>query len=221
MAKILITSGPTRQYLDPVRYLSNASSGRMGRSLARAAIGAGHEVTVVTGPVSVDYPPQCDVVRVVTTDEMMTATASKFQHFDGLIGAAAPCDYRPTTVQSSKMTKTGDPIEIELVETPDIVATLGGRKRDDQWVVGFALETEDRRFRATVKLQRKCCDLIVSNGPSAIDADDNEIEIIDPRGEVLLKASGQKDHLGKLILFEIERRLIVATPLPPSSSPVA
>ena len=208
MARILITSGPTRQYLDPVRYLTNASSGRMGAALATAALDCGHDVIVVSGPVSVEYPQKAQVVNVVTTQEMLDVAHRAFEDCDGAIGAAAPCDYQPRKIETQKIAKTGEPIELHLIETPDVVATLGERKRDDQWVVGFALETEDRRFRAIVKLEKKHCDLIVSNGPEAIDSDMNEVELIDRQGDVLRVLSGSKATVAKGILAEINAQLI-------------
>src|SRR5919109_1600409 len=128
MPRILITSGPTRQYLDPVRYLTNASSGRMGRALAEAALALGHEVVIVSGPVEVEYPPEATVVSVVSTEEMLTAAAMEFERCDGLIGAAAPCDYRPVRVEPNKIPKTGLPVDLHLIETDDVVATLGAKK---------------------------------------------------------------------------------------------
>jgi phosphopantothenoylcysteine decarboxylase/phosphopantothenate--cysteine ligase len=208
MAKIVITSGPTRQYLDPVRYLTNASSGRMGAALAAAALEKGHQVTIVSGPVQVEYPSEVDVIHVVTTDEMLQATRSAFEHADGLIGAAAPCDYMPKHFHPEKISKTGREVMLQLVETPDIVATLGALKRSNQWVVGFALETEDRRFRAIAKMQRKCCDLMVSNGPSAIDSDDNEVEVLDPSGVVLATIVDTKDKVAVGIFDIIHARLL-------------
>ncbi len=208
MARLLITSGPTRQYLDPVRYLTNASSGRMGAALAAAAIEAGHQVVVISGPVSIDYPEEAELIPVVTTDEMLTAAVETFRHCDGMIGAAAPCDYMPRLVQTQKISKTGKPLTIELIETADVVATLGQSKRDDQWVVGFALESEDQHFRAIVKLEREHCDLMVSNGPSAIDADRNEIELLDANGDILAKMEGPKEEVARGILQHIDQRLI-------------
>jgi phosphopantothenoylcysteine decarboxylase/phosphopantothenate--cysteine ligase len=207
MARILITSGPTRQFLDPVRYLTNASSGRMGRALAEAAIALGHEVVVVSGPVDVTYPSTARVVDVVSTEEMLAAAGAEFEHCDGLIGAAAPCDYRPVRVESHKIAKTGLPIDLHLVETDDVVATLGQRK-GRRWVVGFALETEDRRLRALAKLEQKCCDLMVSNGPEAISAADNQVEVITPSGEVIASLDGSKETVAAGILAIIEERLI-------------
>jgi len=218
VAKILITSGPTRQYLDPVRYLTNASSGRMGAALATAALRLGHQVSIISGPVAAEYPSAADVLPVTTTDEMLAAAIEHFPACDGVIGAAAPCDYMPRMIHTQKIAKTGEPLIVELIETPDIVATLGERKRSDQWVVGFALETEDRRFRATVKLQRKHCNLIVSNGPEAIDSDQNRIEIIDDAGTVIRAMQGSKDVVADEILSTLDAVLMgagdAATPPP-------
>lgn len=216
MAKILITSGPTRQYLDPVRYVTNASSGRMGAALATAALNLGHEVVVVSGPVTVDYPASATVIPVMTTNEMLAAAVEQFATCDGAIGAAAPCDYMPRHVSTQKISKTGQPLTIELVETADVVATLGQGKRDDQWVVGFALETEDVRFRAIVKLERKHCDLMVSNGPTAIDAADNEVELLDGHGNVIEAIAGNKDHVAARLLAQIQSRLIEHPRHPPA-----
>lgn len=207
MARILITSGPTRQYLDPVRYLTNASSGRMGAALAEASLAGGHEVVVITGPVEVSYPSAAEVIPVVSTEEMMEASRTAFANCDGLIGAAAPCDYRPVKVQPNKIAKTGEPLALHLIETDDIVATLGAEK-GPRWVVGFALETEDHRLRALAKLERKHCDLIVSNGVEAMHALDNQVEIIDPAGRVLKQISGTKLEVAHEILAVIAERLI-------------
>jgi phosphopantothenoylcysteine decarboxylase/phosphopantothenate--cysteine ligase len=190
MARILITSGPTRQFLDPVRYLTNASSGRMGSALAEAALALGHEVVIV-----------------VTTDEMLAASTEAFANCDGLIGAAAPCDYRPVRVESHKITKTGEPLNLQLVETDDVVATLG-QKKGDRWVVGFALETEDRRHRALAKLEQKCCDLMATNSPQAIGAADNQVEVLRPDGTVVAALAGSKDKVAAGILTIIQDLLI-------------
>ncbi len=207
MVRILITSGPTRQYLDPVRYLTNASSGLMGASLTEAALALGHEVIVVSGPVDVEYPSAATVLPVVSTEEMLACAREAFEDCDGLIGAAAPCDYRPLHVKPSKIAKTGDPLMLRLIETNDVVATLGAKK-GTRWVVGFALETEDHRLRALAKLERKCCDLMVSNGVEAMHALDNRVEILNPAGTVLHQASGPKAQVAEKILGVIQRELI-------------
>jgi phosphopantothenoylcysteine decarboxylase/phosphopantothenate--cysteine ligase len=208
MARILITSGPTRQYLDPVRYLTNGSSGRMGQALAAAALARGHRVVVVSGPVAIDYPPQAEVRRVISTEEMLAACQELFPECDGVIGAAAPCDYRPLRVAEQKIAKTGQPLRLELVETPDIMATLGACKRRDQWLVGFALETDDHRFRALTKLERKSCDLMVLNGPSAMDAVQTQVEVIDRAGQVLARWEGTKRQVADRLIELIEVHLV-------------
>lgn len=208
MAHIVITSGPTRQYLDPVRYLTNSSSGRMGSCLAQSALDLGHKVTVVSGPVQVDYPSDATVIDVITTQQMLSATQELFASADGLIGAAAPCDYMPMHIAEQKLTKTGNGLQLSLVETPDIVATLGSLKRSNQWIVGFALETEDIRFRAIVKMTRKCCDMIVSNSAEAMNAESNSVEIILRGGTTIEQVEGPKKIVADAILKQIQAHLI-------------
>ncbi len=207
MARILITSGPTRQYLDPVRYLTNASSGRMGAGLALATQELGHEPVVVSGPVDVPYPVGCHVIEVTSTEEMLAAAAEAFGDCDGLIGAAAPCDYRPQRIEDHKIAKTGEPLELRLVETDDVVATLAAEK-GERWVVGFALETEDHRLRALAKLERKHCDLMVSNGAEAMQSLTNDVEVLTPGGDVLARLAGPKDGVARGILRVIQSHLI-------------
>ncbi|MBM4000573.1 MAG: phosphopantothenoylcysteine decarboxylase [Planctomycetes bacterium] len=210
MTRILITSGPTRQYLDPVRYLSNASSGRMGRALAEAALAFGHRVTIVSGPVGIEYPRGAEVIGVVSTDEMLDACRLVFPDCDGLIAAAAPCDYRPEVAAAHKMSKTGEPLALRLVETADIVAALARTKRPAQWIVGFALETEDHRLRALAKLERKSCDLMVVNGPAAMNAATNHVEVMRPDGAIVEELSGTKEAVARGILQAVQSLLIDA-----------
>jgi phosphopantothenoylcysteine decarboxylase/phosphopantothenate--cysteine ligase len=207
VARILITSGPTREYLDPIRYLTNASSGRMGSALATAAIEAGHDVVVVSGPVDVAYPDSAQVIPVVSTQQMLEACLEVFPGCAGLIGVAAPSDYRPVQVAQTKIRRTGGPLQVDLVETPDVVATLGSVKQS-QWMVAFALETEDQRMRALQKLERKSCDLIVVNGPGALHSTDTELEVIDPAGNVLASATGPKLQVARQVFEVIQERLI-------------
>jgi phosphopantothenoylcysteine decarboxylase / phosphopantothenate---cysteine ligase len=205
MPHILITSGPTRQYLDPVRYLTNGSSGQMGAAMAQAALAAGNRVTIVSGPVEVDYPPQAEVIAVVSTEEMLAEAKKIFPHCDGLIAAAAPCDYRPVAVAAQKIHKTGGTFCMELVETPDIVAFLSAEK-GHRWVVAFALETEDQHLRAMQKLERKNCDLIVLNGPEAIHAGITRVEVLDRTGQVLGDFEGDKSRVARDILQLVQSR---------------
>lgn len=208
MARILITAGPTRQYVDPVRYLTNGSSGRMGAALAVAAVALGHEVVIVSGPVHVAYPGEARVLPVISTEEMLDVCRREFASCDGLIAAAAPCDYRPHQVSLEKIAKTGKPLLLELLETPDIVATLAAHKRPEQWFVGFALETNDQHIRAMVKLEKKSCDLMVLNGPQAIDAETNHVELMDREGLILASVEGSKQKVAESILRVIQSRFI-------------
>jgi phosphopantothenoylcysteine decarboxylase/phosphopantothenate--cysteine ligase len=208
MARILITSGPTRQYLDPVRYLTNGSSGRMGKALAEAALALGHEVIIISGPVAIEYPSKAELVSIISTEELLEAAERLFPTCDGVIAAAAPCDYRPHRVESQKIAKTGAAITLQLVETPDVIATLGRGRRSHQWMVGFALETEDQRFRALTKLERKSCDFMVLNGPEAMESAENSVELIAPSGEVVEAFQGSKRDVADGIFRVIHARLL-------------
>ena len=210
MSRILITSGPTRQYLDPVRYLTNGSSGRMGCALALAAIEQSHQVVIVSGPVDVKYPRQAEIIWVISTEEMLAACRKHFPHCDGMIGAAAPCDYRPAKVQSNKITKTGDPLDLHLIETPDVVATLGAEK-DRQWMVGFALETENHQLNALTKMRRKNCDLMMLNEPAAMNSLENKVKILNRKEEVIATPAGSKEAVAREIIAVIEQTLIGTT----------
>lgn len=168
----------------------------------------GHDVTIISGPVEVAYPPEARVVRVVTTDEMLAEAVRLFPDCDGVIGVAAPCDYMPSEVAKHKISKTGERLTLHFVETPDVIATLGATRGPDQWVVGFALETDDVRLRALRKMIVKNCDLLVLNGPAAIDAHASEIEVFLRSGEVAATCVGSKVELGRKIVALIEQHLI-------------
>lgn len=204
--RILITAGPTREYLDDVRYLSNASSGRMGYALAAAATEAGHQVELVSGPVELPAPPGCTLHSVETTAQMRDACMSVFPECDGVIAAAAVCDYRPRNRISGKIAKTGDPIAIEMIETDDVLAELGAGKQH-RWVIGFALEATNARENALQKLRAKNCDCIVLNSPSAIGADENSVELIDASGGVVTTWSGTKSAVATELITWAARHL--------------
>jgi phosphopantothenoylcysteine decarboxylase / phosphopantothenate---cysteine ligase len=204
--KILITAGPTREYLDDVRYLSNASSGRMGYALAQAGLDAGHQVVLVTGPVDLKPPTGCDVRHVITTEQMRDASIEAFPECDGVIAAAAVCDYKPRVRTPGKMTKIGEPISIELIETDDVLAQLGG-SREGHWVVGFALEAENARENALQKLRAKNCDIVVLNNPTAIGSDNNDVQILDDSGETLSHLTGSKTGIAQDLIAWIAEHL--------------
>ena len=179
----------------------------MGQALAEAVIEAGHDAVVISGPVDVKYPQAAEVIPVISTEEMLEQCLRVFPTCDGLIGVAAPCDYRPKVVATQKIRKTGGTLDLHLVETPDIVARLGAIKQS-QWIVAFALETEDRHMRALQKLERKKCDLMVINGPAAMHAGTTHVEVIDPAGHVLAELSGNKHHVAREIFLIIAGLLI-------------
>jgi phosphopantothenoylcysteine decarboxylase/phosphopantothenate--cysteine ligase len=180
----------------------------MGAALAEAALEFGHQVVVVSGPVAVDYPRAVEVIDIVSTEELLEACQQEFPQCDGVIGAAAPCDYRPNIVATEKMSKSGGPLVVNLVETPDVIATLGASKAPHQWVVGFALETDDHRFRAMAKMEQKCCDLMVLNGPEAMDSKTNRVEILDVNGQIVDRLRGPKQTVAKGVLRAIQYNLI-------------
>ena len=201
--KILITAGPTREYIDDVRFLSNASTGRMGYSLVTAAINSGHEVVLVTGPVEQAPPDGCEVHRIETTDELRQRCLELFPSCDGVIATAAVCDYRPRARITGKITKTGQPMVLELVETSDVLAELGSQK-GHRWIVGFALESQDPRNNAMRKLRMKNCDVIVLNDTSAIGSLTNSVEILSPEAETIAAYTGTKQHVADCLLKLIE-----------------
>ena len=194
--KILITAGPTREPIDAVRFLSNRSSGKVGLGLARAAHAAGHDVTLVLGPVCrpLDLPDAVEVFDFASTADLQRILDHRFEACDVLIMAAAVADYRPARAIEGKTPRARDAaatMTLELEPTPDLVAGLAARKRDDQLVVAFALE-EDARLepRATEKMKRKRVDAILGNPLSTMEGDD-----IEP---TLFHLAGDADRPGRM-----------------------
>jgi phosphopantothenoylcysteine decarboxylase / phosphopantothenate---cysteine ligase len=200
----LITAGPTREYLDPVRFLSNGSSGKMGYALAEAARARGWTVTVVSGPVSIPAPAGVEMVRVVSAQEMYDACAARFAGCDLFIAVAAVADYRPVEVAREKTKKIGGRVGLELVPTVDVLKTLAATKRPDQSVVGFAAETTDIEGYARRKLVEKNCDWIVANDVSApglgMEADRNAVVILGRDGSRHEVPAAGKDVVAREIL---------------------
>jgi phosphopantothenoylcysteine decarboxylase/phosphopantothenate--cysteine ligase len=175
---ILITAGPTREYIDPVRYISNDSSGRMGFALAEAAHRRGHRVTLVCGPVSLPLPRGVRAVPVVSAADMLRACLDCWADHDALIMAAAVADYAPARPASQKLKKSAASRVLRLKPSVDILATLASRRRPDQVVVGFAVEDRSPRRNAEQKLRRKGLDAIVLNRPGAVGAERAAVEIL-------------------------------------------
>ncbi len=197
--RVLITAGPTREYLDDVRYLSNASSGRMGYALAEAARDAGWDVVLVSGPVEIAPPADCTIRHVETTAEMRAVCIREFGDCNGVIAAAAVCDYKPKERVSGKLSKTGEPIILEMIETDDVLAELGAAKQG-RWVMGFALEAQNPRENALQKLRRKNCDWILLNAPTAIGSAQNAVELLGPDGDTLARWAGDKRNVADSII---------------------
>mgnify|MGYP000241746240 CR=1 FL=1 len=167
--RVLITAGPTREHLDPVRYLTNGSSGKMGYALATAAVRRGWEVDLVSGPVELNAPAGVDLVQVISAQDMFEACASRFGACDVFVAVAAVADFRPKYRADQKQTKLETDSTLELEPTVDILKTLGGRRRNGQLIVGFAAETHDLDAKAPAKLIAKGCDWIVANDVSGRD----------------------------------------------------
>lgn len=177
--RILITAGPTREYLDSVRFLSNPSTGRMGYALARAAARRGHDVTLVSGPVPLTPPPGVRCVPVVSAADMLTQSRRAFQRCDAAIFTAAVCDYRPVRRNPRKLPKMRSRWKLELEPTDDIAATLGRIKRR-RITIAFALEDHDARAHAQEKLRRKHSDAIVLNSPASVGGTHIRAELYSP-----------------------------------------
>ena len=181
--RVMVTAGPTREALDPVRYISNRSSGKMGYAIARAAQRRGAQVTLLTGPVAIEPPQGVKVVPFMTTQELLDRALACAQEQDVIIQSAAPADYRAREIAPQKIKKQGgEDMTIELVENPDVAATLGRAKRYDQTFVGFAAETNDVLAHARGKLIKKNLDMIVANDVTApgagFDVNTNIVNLI-------------------------------------------
>ncbi|OGX84899.1 phosphopantothenoylcysteine decarboxylase [Hymenobacter glacialis] len=188
---VLLTAGPTYEPLDPVRFLGNRSTGKMGYALAEAFAAQGAEVTLVSGPSQLPDPasPRIRTVRVETAAEMFAAAAEVAPRADVWVFAAAVADYRPAQIAPEKIKKTGDTMTLELVKNVDIAATLGLSKRPEQFAVGFALETTNELAHAQGKLHRKKFDLIVLNSLRDAGAgfghDTNKVTVLDTAGQIV------------------------------------
>jgi phosphopantothenoylcysteine decarboxylase/phosphopantothenate--cysteine ligase len=208
MARILITAGPTRAAIDDVRFLTNASSGRMALGLVKAARTAGHDVVVVSGPVAVAYPAGVEVVPVTTTAEMLAACLERLPRVDGVIAAAAPCDFEPVAHVPGKIPRRGTTLLLRLKPTVDVIATVARKARGNQWMVAFALEPGADPRRALEKITTKRCDLIVVNDLSAVDAAKTAVTVYDRSHARVGDTSGTKTAVSRWLIRLIEKRLM-------------
>ena len=198
--RILITAGGTREYIDPVRFISNASSGRMGYALARAALKAGHKVTLITAPTNQSPPSDVKLVKVETTAQMFEAVKKHFEKCDCLIMAAAVADYTPAQPAKTKIKKTAKHLTLKLKPTTDILKWAGGHKRKNQSVIGFALEDKAVRARAEKKLREKNLDMIIANNYAAIGAEESTVQIKTPDREWLRLPQASKARIAQEII---------------------
>lgn len=205
---VLVTAGPTREMLDPVRFLSNRSTGRMGYALAEAAARRGARVVLVSGPVELPAPSGVQLVPVVSTQDMFEAVTENARTADIVIQAAAPADFTPERVAPQKIKKTGADMAVSLVSTPDIARTLGESKRPGQILVAFAAETENALENARGKRMRKNADLIVVNDVTKPGAgfagDTNIVTVISADGETEYPVMSKRD-VAEAILDQVCR----------------
>lgn len=212
--KILVTAGPTQEPVDPVRYLTNHSTGKMGYAIARVCSFRGADVTLVTGRTSLSRPLFVDVAEVTTAREMYEAVTERFSDQDIVIKAAAVADYRPKEVSDEKVKKSDGEMVIELERTDDILKYLGLHKREDQFLCGFSMETENMLGNSRVKLAKKNLDMIVANNlkvPGAgFAGDTNVVTLITQDGEVDLPLLSKEETAVRIlnkILEEISRKM--------------
>ena len=207
--EVVVTAGPTVEPLDPVRFITNRSSGKMGYALAAAARARGADVTLISGPTALDAPAGVNVVRIRTTQELYDAVMAH-AGADVVIQAAAPADYRAREVSPTKIKRTGETLMVELVPNPDIAAALGERKRAGQTLVGFAAETNDVVANAQGKLRRKSLDLIVANdvtrAGAGFDVDTNIITLIDAGSTRELPLMTKREAADKILDRVLELR---------------
>ncbi|MGZ5538373.1 MAG: phosphopantothenoylcysteine decarboxylase domain-containing protein [Chthoniobacterales bacterium] len=216
--KFVVTAGPTREPIDPVRFISNRSSGKMGYAIAEAAIEAGHEVTLISGPTALAAPKNARVIKITTADELYDAVHEHAPNCDVLVMCAAVSDYKPIEALAQKLPKQRGEFSLRLTATRDILASLPNESRP-YLVVGFAAETHDMEASALRKLRAKNCDLIVANDVSRADvgmeSDENAVEIFCENGERKKISRTKKifiaHELVKIIFQMREKRLTKKT----------
>ena len=209
--KILVTAGPTREAIDPVRYITNHSTGKMGYAIAKTAALRGAEVTLVSGPAEVEPPMFVNFVPVVTAKDMFEAVTSRSDEMDAVIKAAAVADYRPKFVNTEKTKKKDGDMAIELERTDDILKWLGEHKKDSQFLCGFSMETEHMLENSRAKLKKKNLDMIVANNLKVAGAgfgtDTNVVTMIRENREIELPIMSKEEVAGAILdeIFEIKR----------------
>jgi phosphopantothenoylcysteine decarboxylase/phosphopantothenate--cysteine ligase len=209
--KVLVTAGPTREPMDPVRFLTNRSSGKMGYEIAAAFAHAGHAVLLVSGPTALDVPDRVDFIPVETAAEMHAAVGHHLGRMDIAVFAAAVADYTPASVSPEKIKKSADTITLELIRTPDILGSARAPLGYEGTLVGFAAETENLEANARDKLKRKGCNLVIANDVSqpgiGFDSDHNEVILVYPDRTEALALASKHDLAHQLVQAILELHL--------------
>ncbi|MDE6529754.1 MAG: bifunctional phosphopantothenoylcysteine decarboxylase/phosphopantothenate--cysteine ligase CoaBC [Lachnospiraceae bacterium] len=207
---ILVTAGPTREKLDPVRFISNHSTGKMGYAIARAAMLRGAKVTLVTGPTDITPPMGTEVIEITSAEDMAEAVKTRADRQDIIIKAAAVADYRPKNIADEKMKKSDDALFLELERTEDILGFLGAHKKEGQFLCGFSMETEHMIENSRLKLQKKNLDLIVANNlkqPGAgFGTETNIVTLLSKEDTVELPLMQKEDVAHRLLDYIMEHR---------------
>jgi phosphopantothenoylcysteine synthetase/decarboxylase len=194
----LITAGPTREPIDPVRYISNRSSGKMGYAIAEAALDIGHEVILISGPVNLERPRNTKFISVSTSNEMFEAAQRHADESDVCVLCAAVADYKPAHLSPEKIKKRNAKFSLELIPTRDILLSLGRRQNRKFLLVGFAAETDRLEANATKKLREKNCDIIVANDARiGMETDENQLLILFCDGETKKISRAPKTFLAR------------------------
>ena len=208
--RFVVTAGPTREAIDPVRFISNRSSGKMGYAIAEAALAQGNEVTLISGPAAIAPPRGATFVSITTSDELHDAVQRALPECDVLVMCAAVSDYKPAAVSPQKMKKRNAPFALRLIATRDILASLPKENRRFL-VVGFAAETHDLKINAREKLLRKNCDLMVANDvsgkDSGMESDENEVVILFRNGEMKKISRAPKKNIARDLVKIISKML--------------
>lgn len=204
--RFLVTAGPTREFIDPARFISNPSSGKMGFALAEAALKKGQEVKLITGPTTLIEPEGVKCFRVISASDMYKEVMRELQWAEVVIMSAAVCDYRPSKIETKKIKKTKSPLKITLLSTKDILDEIG-KKKERKYVVGFAAETDNLIENAREKMINKKLDMIIANRigseNSGFETDMNNVAILLPTGVVEEIEGKSKKQIGEIIIERI------------------
>jgi len=204
--RILVTAGPTREFIDPVRYLTNRSTGTLGYAIAAAAVRRGHQVTLISGPVALTPPAGAMIVPIVSAADVARESLARLDAADAVVMTAAVADFTPKAALDHKLKKTGSGCTLELVPTIDVLTEMGRRRRPDQTLMGFCLETENGPAEARRKLADKNCDFIVLNTPANFGDVTADVTVFTRDGDPIALPGLDKPALAERLLDLLERQ---------------